>query len=243
MTDWGSLATVGLGVVIAGFLLDWLAVGLGWKKIRPMTKVGALAFLILWTLIRMDFKPSEMGWLLLLALGFDFLGDILLLIPDSCFKWGLGAFLLGHITYLWMDYSLISRSVDMGQVEPVSRGAWAMMAVTLGLGLLFFYGVIIREMKKPQPGLFLRVALYVYAFCLTSVMMAGYLIAVILANGSLLIWALALGGTLFFISDFILAFNRFVRPVRFAHLWIMTTYHLAQLFLVVGFLSLIPLES
>jgi uncharacterized membrane protein YhhN len=89
----------------------------------------------------------------------------------------------------------------------------------------------------------LQVALYVYAICLTSVMIAGFLVAGLFAGASMGVWALALGGMLFFSSDFILAFNRFVRPVRLAHLWIMTTYHLAQLILAIGFLAVIPLTS
>jgi uncharacterized membrane protein YhhN len=243
MTEWGCLTLVGLGVVLAGFGLDWLAVSLRWTKIRPFTKVCALVLLIMWVLAQTDFRPAGLGWLLVLALVFGLLGDFLLLYPDRLFKWGLGAFLLGHITYLGLDYALVTRSVEAGLIEPIPGWHWAAMAVGLGLGLLLFYGVIIRQLKKPRPGWVLQVALYVYALCLTSVMIVGFLVAGLLAGGSLWIWALALGGTLFFASDFILAFNRFVRPVRLAHLWIMTTYHLAQFFLAIGFLAVIPMVS
>lgn len=241
MTEWGCLTLVGLGVVLAGFVLDWLAVSLGWKRIRPFTKVCALIILIVWVLVRMNFRPGGLGGLLVLALAFGLLGDFLLLYPDRCFKWGLGAFLLGHVTYLGLEYALVTRGLEAGLIGAIPGWYWAAMAVGLGLGLLLFYGVIIRQLRKPHPGWVLQVALYVYAFCLASVMIVGFLVAVLLAGGSLWIWALALGGTLFFASDFILAFNRFVRPVRLAHLWIMTTYHLAQLFLAIGFLAVIPL--
>jgi uncharacterized membrane protein YhhN len=188
----------------------------------------------------MDFRPVGLDWLLIIALGFGLLGDFLLLYPDKCFKWGLGAFLLGHITYLGLDYALVTRGLETGLIGPIPGWHWAAMAVGLGLGLLLFYGIIIRQLKKPRPGWVLQVALYVYAFCLTSVMIAGYLVVGLFAGGSPWIWSVALGGTLFFASDFILAFNRFVRPIRLAHLWIMTTYHLAQLCLAIGFLAIIP---
>jgi uncharacterized membrane protein YhhN len=243
MTEWGSLTLVGLGVVLVGFVLDWLAVSLRWRRIRPFTKVCALVLLILWVLMRMDFRPVGQDWLLVLALVFGLLGDFLLLYPDRLFKWGLGAFLLGHITYLGLDYALIARSLKAGLIGPIPAWQWATMAVGLGLGLLLFYGVIIRQLKQPRPGWALQVALYVYAICLTSVMIAGFLVAGLFAGASMGVWALALGGMLFFSSDFILAFNRFVRPVRLAHLWIMTTYHLAQLILAIGFLAVIPLTS
>lgn len=241
MTDWGSLTTVGLGVVFAGFLLDWLAVSLGWKKIRPYTKMAALTLLIVWALARLGFRPGLLGWLLILALAFGLLGDFLLLFPDRCFKWGLGAFLLGHFTYLLIYGLLIIRGCETGQLVPIPGWAWVVMAAVLGGGLLLFYWAIIRRMPKPCPSRLLQAALYIYAISLASVMIAGYLLAALFTDGSALLWTLPLGGTLFFISDFILAYNRFVRPVRLAHLWIMSTYHLAQFFLAVGFLNAFPL--
>jgi uncharacterized membrane protein YhhN len=42
------------------------------------------------------------------------------------------------------------------------------------------------------------------------------------------------GGILFFTSDLLLAFDRFVKPVRHGALIIMVTYHLAQIALVGG---------
>ncbi|GIW42018.1 MAG: hypothetical protein KatS3mg076_2595 [Candidatus Binatia bacterium] len=46
--------------------------------------------------------------------------------------------------------------------------------------------------------------------------------------------AAAAGGVLFLVSDGVLAWNRFVRAFPFARLLVMTTYHLAQLGLVVA---------
>ena len=44
----------------------------------------------------------------------------------------------------------------------------------------------------------------------------------------------ALGAVLFFVSDIILAYNRFVRPFRNGRLWNMAAYHLGQMALAWG---------
>ena len=72
-------------------------------------------------------------------------------------------------------------------------------------------------------------------------MAVSYLAAGLFALGGIQVWPLALGGTLFFISDFVLAYDRFVRAFRQAHILIMTTYHLAQFSLAAGFIALISL--
>jgi len=44
----------------------------------------------------------------------------------------------------------------------------------------------------------------------------------------------AAGGLLFFCSDSLLAFDRFVRPFPRARFWVRVTYHLGQLGLALG---------
>jgi uncharacterized membrane protein YhhN len=241
MTDFGGQALLGVGGVFAGFLLDWLAVGLGWQRIRPYTKAAALVLLVLWALGMMGFAPGFPGWLLILALIFGLAGDILLLFPERCFKWGLGAFLLGHLTYLSL-FGLLIRSGNLsGLVPRTPTWAWGCLSLALLLGILAFHWAIIRKMRPPGPSKWMQAALYLYASCLTAVMVASYLTAISFWGKGVSLWALPLGGTLFFISDFILADNRFVRPLHSAHLWIMISYHLAQFFLALGFINLLLL--
>jgi len=235
MIDGGSL------IVFAGFLTDWLAIIFGWKKFRPYAKVLALVILILWTLFAFDLNPGQLGWMLILALTFGLLGDILLLFPHKCFKWGLGAFLLGHLTYLKLYYDLIHLGLAKRLITRAPVWAWVGAGVIVLLALVVFNRVIIRDMREPRPWWLVQVALYFYAACLSVVMVVGCLTVGLFTIGGMWIWALALGGVLFFISDFILAYDRFVRSFRNAHILIMTTYHLAQFFLAVGFITLISL--
>ncbi len=226
-------------IVIAGFLSDWLSVLLGWKKFRPYAKTLALVILILWTTLLFEFNPGRLGVFLLLALGFGLLGDLLLLFPNRCFKWGLGAFLLGHITYLFLFYQLFQLGRAEGLIAPISPWVWAVVAIVILAALTIFNRVIIRKMREPRPRWLFQVALYVYAVCLSAVMVSGWLTAGLFTGGGIWIWALALGGTFFFISDFNLAYDRFVKPFKPAHILIMVSYHLAQFFLTVGFYTLI----
>lgn len=239
MNDLGPQVLIGGVIVLAGFLLDWLAVGLGWKRIRPYTKVAALVLLISGVLAVMGFAPGFPGWLLILALIFGLAGDILLLFPDRSFKWGLGAFLLGHLTYLSLFGLLIRSGNRSGLVPRTPAWAWFCLFLALLLGILAFHWLIICKMRPPGPSKWMRAVLYLYALCLTAVMAVSYLTAISFWGKGVSLWALPLGGTLFFISDFILAYNRFVRPLHSAHLWIMISYHLAQSFLALGFISLL----
>jgi uncharacterized membrane protein YhhN len=52
-------------------------------------------------------------------------------------------------------------------------------------------------------------------------------------------WLAAIGGTLFYISDAAIAWNRFVGPHPGGRLFEMITYHLAQFVLSMGVLMLI----
>ena len=47
-------------------------------------------------------------------------------------------------------------------------------------------------------------------------------------------WAAAIGAMSFALSDWILGFDRFVRPMRHAAVAVMVTYHVGQLLLILG---------
>ena len=95
------------------------------RKSAHSPKVLALVILILWTALLFRFNLGRLGLILILALLFGLLGDLLLLFPDRCFKWGLGAFLLGHFTYLYLAYVLIQLGCAEGKVASITPWAWA----------------------------------------------------------------------------------------------------------------------
>ncbi len=230
---------VGIIIVFAGFLLDWLAIIFKWNRIKPFAKALSLVILILWTLTILDFNFTPLVVLLFLAQLFGLAGDVFLILSDRWFIWGLGAFLVGHICYLIL---IITKLVDghrSGAIPSISWWAWLIVGVAILALIWGFYSVIVTVLLRSQPEKTFIASLFIYALCLSGVMVLSYLLAALLSDEGVLIWALPLGGTLFFISDFILAYDRFVRRLHSGQLRVMVTYHLGQFFLALGFLGLI----
>lgn len=231
----------GIVIVLAGFLLHWLAIVLKWERIQPYTKALSLIILIVWTLFGVDYQSPWLAVLLITALLFGLAGDVFLALSDKWFTVGLGAFLLGHLTYLGLIGVVLIRSRRLGLITRIPGWSVVPISIVFLTALLVFDRVIVVPMRKGDPEKSLVAALFVYAFFLTSLVVFSAFMAIQLSGLTWKIWSLALGGILFFISDFILAYDRFVSRVRFGKLWVMTTYHMAQFFLAFGFITLIGL--
>jgi uncharacterized membrane protein YhhN len=149
------------------------------------------------------------AWLLV-ALALSLLGDVYLMLPVNLFAAGLGAFLLAHVAYIAeFDASWTARLL-----------CWvAVLAATFPVA---------RRILRAIDDAALRpaVALYIATIAL--------MVASAIASGSRVA---AIGAILFFVSDGIIAWNRFVQHLTWARLAIMITYHLGQLALVVSLRS------
>jgi uncharacterized membrane protein YhhN len=231
----------GIGIVFVGFLLHWVAIVLKWERIKPYTKALGLILLIGWTLFVVDFQSPWMAILLIAGLAFGLTGDIFLALSEKWFTMGLGAFLLGHLVYLSLIVLTLTRAHRLDLLGAISGWSIVPLAAAILAALLVFNRVIVRPLQKKNPDKAFIAALYFYAVCLTSVMVFSGFTAFLLSDLSWKVWALALGGALFFISDFILAYDRFVRRVKLGQLWVMVTYYLAQFCLAYGFIVIIDL--
>lgn len=211
-------------LVLVVAIVDWIAAWRGWQSVRWVTKPGALILLIGW-------YTQVGGWhgpLVWFGLGlvFSLLGDILLQIPSARFFMpGVGAFFLAHMAYItgFFQRPLLPR--------------WTAFIPILLVGVIFWW--LIRRLRSglrqhDEMGMFIPVTLYAVAlslmwlFAMSTFFRAG--------------WALppapivSLGAGLFFLSDSILAFNRFVRPLRSSDLMVMVSYHLGQILIALGVL-------
>lgn len=149
------------------------------------------------------------GWLVA-ALTFSLLGDVYLMLPVDVFAAGLGAFLLAHLAYI-ADFD----------------AAWSVRLPWLIAILVASYPLTARILRAVTASS-LRPAIVGY-MTVISLMVASAL-----ASGSLLA---SIGALLFFASDGILAWNRFVTPLRNGRLAVIVTYHLGQLALVTALRS------
>lgn len=154
--------------------------------------------------------------IILAALFFSWLGDMLLMLPgEDFFMGGLAAFLSAHVCYIW----IFSRGAAF---RPLRVLPFLMYAALLLAGPL--YG------KLPEN---LQIPVYSYVVVITSMgIVASFRNAQQPGYELILI-----GSILFILSDSFLALNKFSSPLPLSGLWVMLTYGLAQYFIVKGYLS------
>ena len=181
---------------------------------KPLTTI--LIFVHAWP--RGTGQPRQRGWILI-GLLLSLLGDVLLMWPRQGFLPGLVAFLLAHLSYI----AAFSQPLRF-----VAR-----------IGPFVAYGVIAAAILSflwpgvPAP---LRLPVLAYVLCLAcmAAQAAAWWRASRLGPGSTdvdLALSAALGGALFFVSDGLLAINKFSMPLPLSALWILLSYWLAQWFI------------
>ena len=196
------------------------ALGLNqWHQIfKPLAMVCAMAAVAL--TMRGPGRARSDSWLLLAALAASLAGDVFLML-DGLFIPGLLGFLLAHLCYI----ALFKR----GQRWFALRGA---LALTLLLAAA-------REIFLSQSGLptnlRLPVAVYVLVIALMAAQAWGRWKQTPSADRSAAL-LVALGACSFMLSDSLLSTNRFVQPLPWAQLWVLSSYYLAQALIVAGML-------
>jgi len=197
----GTLSWLCIGAVAALLLAHLVAEARGLRALRAATKVGASLGFV-GLAVSLGIGGSFDRWVLL-ALCLSLLGDALLLSPRRpFFLGGLAAFLLAHLAYA---------VAFAGAAELL---AWPVLplaaAVALALGWLWPH---LGDMKGP-----------VTAYCLVIAAMVW------LAMG-MPAPAVRLGAVLFFLSDLLVARDRFVAPGFGNRLVGLPLYYAAQVLL------------
>ncbi|TPG16322.1 lysoplasmalogenase [Pedococcus bigeumensis] len=206
-----------LAAVAVAAPLDWWSVAVRGRRREWVLKPLVLVLLIVtaWLLGAPD---STAGWWLLAALGLSLVGDVALLSDsDPRFVVGLGSFLVAHLVFVVAFAHLGMPRADLGLV---------------GLGLVVGMAVVVGRRVVPAaraeggPALAGAVAAYMIVI--------GAMVVTAWATGHPVV---ALGATVFMVSDAVLALDRFVTARRFGSLAVMVTYHLGQVLIVLGVLS------
>jgi len=161
--------------------------------------------LLAWGLVGSAWGKVKWVWI---ALFFSWAGDVLLMLPYDLFIFGLASFLLAHVFYIRHFWSEWDRTAF--PFQPL----YLIGVLVYLIGLLYLLFPVLGAMQVP-------------------VIVYGTVISVMLL--------LALqtdrpgyrfGALLFVLSDSILAINKFHTPIPFAALLVMSTYGLAQFYLV-----------
>ena len=195
--------------------------------------------IILWTLSLVEW---QVGWeltLLILAQSFCLAGDIFLLLPEWGFMVGLAAFLVGHLFYLGLVASIFFAGLESGAIESLSPLLLIVGVIGLGVVIMVFLRVFKPALNAKGSSSKIWLAVQVYAFVLSTMMIATFVL--VLARSGLTWQSLLvpLGGVLFFASDFMLAYDRFVKKNVLLRLLVWISYHLAQICLAIGFAAMI----
>lgn len=200
-----------LALFAAVAVADWIAVSAGARGAEYLLKPLAMVALIAATLT-LDPSSDAARGALVVGLVLSLVGDVFLMLPNDMFVPGLSAFLAAHIAYvvaLWM----------LG----VSAGG-----LLVGLALVVIAGLIVGRRIVTGAGradhaLVAPVAAYMVVISLM----------VVSAFGTGLFFAVV-GALLFYASDAVIGWTRFVADHRHGRLLVMATYHLGQAGLVLA---------
>jgi alkenylglycerophosphocholine hydrolase len=231
-----EMLVIALGV-LGVFVLDWLAVGFSWIRIERVTKPLAMILVILWTMAVAGWSMQSMIVLLLLAQLFGLAGDILLMLPSRWFLAGLSAFLVGHLLYISLLVWNIDLVAQVGGFPDLSLWWVVFVLIIWAVALLFFYRFVAPKSPRLTMPLMLWMPIQVYGWVLSGVLILSILAVLLAPAFSVSLLFLPVGAFLFYISDSLLAYDRFTRKMPQIRVWVMMTYHLAQFSLAWGFLD------
>lgn len=255
-------STVGLWLAIAGVVavLDWIAVARHAHRLEVLAKPTVLGCLLVAAVLARPSHPHVQGWTIA-ALALGLLGDLALVLQRApagdpvevpapaqqpvnagaggreraasslppaaarqsapvatgqpLFLAGLLSFLIGHVCYAiaMLRYGIDRLSIGFGMI--------------LVLIALFAFGYKIIAGAHTAGAALLTVGVTAYIVALGS--------AVVLGVGTTQL-PIAYGIVLFGLSDLVLANDRFVQQHSWAPLTVITTYHGAQVLLLIGLL-------
>ena len=220
----GILATVtAILFVVAAVVAvgDWLAVWQRFFRIEYLLKPLTLVLLIA-AAASADLPGDVKPWVLA-ALVLGLVGDVALMLSrddagklDGPFLIGLAAFLAGHVCYL----AAFAR-YGLGGLQMLAG-----LLVVVGTAALTLPRILSRA--KTAGGQELMAVVGTYAAVLGAM--------AVLAVGTKSVLT-AVGGLLFLGSDTVLAWERFVKPIRGGPVIVIVSYHLAQALIVLGLIA------
>jgi uncharacterized membrane protein YhhN len=202
--------------------LQWYARWRNHRKLHLATKPTVMIFMIAWFWQCTSFRGFTFWFGL--ALIFSLLGDVFLMCPPSFFMAGLFSFLLGHICYI-IGFNLTTLAGDIG--------LWITGAL-IGIFMINMLRYYLAALKNRLVSKRVRAGVVTYILTIHVMIFSAlttfwqpewaFVNALLVSTGALL----------FGISDSMLAYERFIKRIPNAHVWIMMTYHLAQVFIISG---------
>lgn len=202
-----------LTITVAFAVVDWMAVHLRNKALEYLAKPLTMVMLIA-AVGEMDPTNNTARSFFTVALVFCLMGDIFLMLPnrERWFVFGLGSFLIGHLAYVPGLFLLA--------FEP---RAFLIGLVLVAIAIATVGRKVVSGVRAREPKLAVPVTVYMSVI---SVM-----VAMAVATGRVLP---VVGAVLFYGSDTLIAWNGFLKELRWAPVGIMVSYHVAQVLLALS---------
>ena len=219
---------MGEGLLVASAVLTTATSALGLVNLHQVFKPLTILIAILlianhaistWAYCQFSYKVRVA--LLLGALAASLAGDVFLMLPGNYFIAGLASFLVAHLFY-----------IALFRVDTAGYAWFPAKRVLAATGAA---GVAMYAFIYPGLGgtvLKLAVAAYVLVIALMAAQAIGRFTAQLKSPAL----AVAVGACFFMLSDSLLATNRFVQPLPMSQLWVLSTYYIAQLLIVLNVL-------
>jgi len=205
--------------------LEALAVSKNLEGLEYLAKPAVMVCLFLWLYSSTGLQGNTFWFGV--GILFSLAGDVLLMIAfDRLFLFGLAAFLFGHLSYI------TGFKDELGTVS-----AWSLLLlVFIAVSVIRMMRRIVGAMRaKGENNLVYPVIIYgsVISMMLYAAMSTIYDPAW-KTSAALFV---SLGAFLFCASDVILAWDKFVSPVKNGRVFNIVTYYLGQIGLVAGVIS------
>jgi uncharacterized membrane protein YhhN len=203
-------------------VLEVLALQKNWNRLEYVARPAVMLCLF----VGLYLATGLQGVTLWFGIGilFSLVGDVLLMIlPDRMFLYGLTAFLFAHISYL------------IGfQNELMQFNAWSLiLIVILASSAVRVIRRIVSAMRaQGQDRLVYPITFY--SLVITTLLYAAMTTIANPAWKTSASFLVSVGAFLFFISDVILAWNKFVSPIKNGRILNIAAYHLGQIGLIAG---------
>ncbi|MGC9395041.1 MAG: lysoplasmalogenase [Anaerolineae bacterium] len=208
---WMLVPALALGIV------NWIAVARKQKRVEYVVKPGTLILVIVAALLLLrGAEDTRLALFFVLGLCFSLAGDVFLMLPgERFFIPGLIAFLIAHVCYI----------IGLNPTLP-PLGSVIVLVVVAVLGVMLYTRIAASLRQKGEEAM--RVPVGAYAIILSLMLFSAWATLFRPAWPAAARFTAIVGATLFFASDSMLAWNKFVAPSHVMHVLVMVTYHLAQ---------------
>jgi uncharacterized membrane protein YhhN len=171
---------------------------------------------------------EDRSFVVLLAIIFSLAGDVSLMfdsVDSIYFIIGLISFLISHVFYI-VAYRQHQYGEQLDSLQGIQKLRAAFPIVLAGTGLVVILYPTLGDLKFP-----------VVVYSLVLVVMALNALFRLGRTNTISFWFVFVGAMFFMVSDSILAINKFLTPLPYAGLLIMSTYISAQFLIIEGLIA------